>query len=304
MQIVNTELFKGAYAFTLTVKNMGNSRKGDIQKVEVDADKRRLRLGKQLLVSPEFDAIREYQRQTYNWCIARSNPSCFKKGFYLVKKEMVPQFEDVLREAQAKVRDELVPAFQRAYPGQVDEARIALNGQFREKDYPAVDQLPGLFGLDWNWVAFAVPDDLPEDLRKAEETKLQKKFEEAEVQIVAALREGFQTLVDHALDKLKTPPGEKPKQFKESLVTNIKDFIETFSARNLLNDRDLENLVEQARNVLTGVNPEDLDAGKARISESALNAREALAAKFEPIKTVLDGMIVNTPSRKFEFDED
>jgi hypothetical protein len=43
MQTVNTAIFKGACAFTLTLRKMGNSRKGDIKKVEVDADKKRLR---------------------------------------------------------------------------------------------------------------------------------------------------------------------------------------------------------------------------------------------------------------------
>jgi hypothetical protein len=68
MQTINTAIFKSACAFTLTTRKMGNSRKGDMGKVQVDADKRCLRLSKQLIDSPEYETIIDYQRQVYNWC--------------------------------------------------------------------------------------------------------------------------------------------------------------------------------------------------------------------------------------------
>jgi hypothetical protein len=214
---------------------------------------------------------------------------------YLVKLDMVEQFEAQLQQGAAELRDELLPKFQAAYPGQVNEARIALNGQFREKDYPDVDKLPELFGVEWNWIAFSVPENLPEELRKAEEAKLEKQFQDAEQQIITALREGFQKLIDHAIERLQTPAGEKPKKFDDTLVTNIEQFIATFSARNLLNDAELEILVTRAKDVLTGVTPDRLRAGPT--------VRDQVATQFSEIKKTLDGMLVYVPSRKFDFEE-
>jgi hypothetical protein len=208
---------------------------------------------------------------------------------------MVREFEDQLQAAARTLAETLLPEFQKAFPCQVNEARVALNGQFREKDYPEGSELPKLFGFDWNWIAFSVPENLPAELRKAEEAKLQKKFEDAEEQILLALRTGFQKLIDHAIERLTTSAGEKPKKFDDTTVTNITGFIETFNARNLLNDRELESLVERAKTVLTGVTPQDLRTAPA--------VRETVAAQFEQIKSTLDGMIVATPGRKFELDE-
>jgi hypothetical protein len=55
----NKNIFDNAVLLSLTVHVVGNSAKGDLAGVEVDADKEMLRLNKQLLDCPEYEALRD-----------------------------------------------------------------------------------------------------------------------------------------------------------------------------------------------------------------------------------------------------
>lgn len=294
---VNIRLFDKACALTVTTRRMGNRRQGDMKKVATTADKERLRLSKELIVADELDKIVTFQNELYKWVTARSNSSFFKSGIYLVKNDQVDAFETQLREATETLRTKLVPALIRAYPKAVETARAALGDQFNLADYADITALPGLFSIEWNWIAFTVPDALPEELRRAEADKLQKTFRDAEEQIVLALRKGFADLVDHAVERLKGGggPDDKKKVFRDTLVTNIQDFIQTFNARDLMNDEDLKRLIERAQVVLGTTTPDDL-----RQSELT---RDRVATQFEEIKKTLDSMIVDKATRKFDFNE-
>ena len=142
---------------------------------------------------------------------------------------------------------------------------------------------------------FALKTALPQYLR-LEQEKIEKKFAEAQEQILSALRLAFSELVNHAVDRLKAVPGEKPKTFQKTMVENINEFLNTFNFRNMMSDEALEGLVMSASRVMKGITTE-----KLRESESV---RENVAAKFQEIKATLDTMIVNKPSRVFDMEDE
>src|SRR5688500_4061485 len=97
---LDVEIFKAAVLFSLTVRRkFSNSRKGDMSKVQTDAKESRLKLSKQLIESPEYDAIRKYQDEVYDWIIARTNPSHFKNGLYFVKLDQIEAIKAKLDDA-------------------------------------------------------------------------------------------------------------------------------------------------------------------------------------------------------------
>lgn len=295
MQTVQTDFLKDCAALTLTIRAWGNRRQGDMDKVSTDADKTRLKLAKQLIVSKEYEAVVSYLNETRAWILGRTMPfPGFKKGIYLARLSTVTMVEKELPKRIAEL-NKLVAAFVAAYPAQVQDAEQKLNGQFKASDYPTSNELFSRFGVSWNWLAFTVPENLPAEIREAEAKKLEAKFADAGEEILIALREGFQKLVSHAVERLTVAPGEKEKVFRDTLIGNIQEFIETFSARNLMNDADLESLVSKAKGVLTGVTPDAL--------RDNASLRDKTRTAFETVKTELDKMIVERPSRKFSFDE-
>lgn len=295
MRTVNTDFLKQTCCLTLKLCAWGNRRKGNIDTITTDADKTRLGLSKKLIESEEYDAIRTYLGETRKWITSRTMPFLgFKGGIYLSKAEAVPLVEAELPRRQAQLA-ELVTDLRAVWAEKVDESAKQLAGQFNEKDYPTADQLDDLFSIEWNWVAFTVPEGLPPELRAVEAAKLEAKFEEAGEEILQALRSGFAGLIDHAVDRLKTEPGAKPKIFRDTLLGNITEFLDTFSARNLMNDTELGALVERARGIVTGISPQNLRESEA--------LRERTLAKFQEVREAVGAMITERPARSFALDE-
>lgn len=314
MTTIDAELFRRAVCFTLTFRKFSNRRRGNVDKVKTTEqnemgateeralDKKRFKIIKTLLESPELNAISEYQGTIYKWVTNRSNPSHFKEGIYLVKNELVPTFEAKLREAVDKLNNELVPALMEVYEAQIDEARIKLGSQFNYQDYPRKQDLPARFGIEWNWIAFGVPENLPEELRRAEADKIAAQFREAETEIMTALRAGFAEIVSHVADRLTVSDG-KAKTFRNSLFTDLTEFIETFSSRNLVDDKELGDMVTKAREIIAQVQGNS-PGEKAEYIRDASVMRATVGEKFSAMRKAVEAMVANVPTRKFEFDDD
>lgn len=319
---VNLDLFEKACGFTFTIRRWGNERQGNVKtlldkaaqanaqqdQTEPTGDSKKLpnqnrvKLKKTLLDSPEYDAIVKEQNALRTWVETWSVPSFFKSGLAFVNLADVERFEDKFNETLLRINAELVPAFVTAYPAQVQKARAELGDQFNVADYPATDALADQFTIEWNFIAFAVPDKLPPELRQQEEEKLQKTFADAGEQITAALREGFKKLVEHAANSLKVQPGDKQKTFRDTLVGNIQEFIATFNSRNITNDIELAALVQQAKKILTGIGGETKDTAQ-KLRESN-NLRETTAKAFAEINQSLSGMVTEKKTRVFQFDDE
>ena len=287
---INAELFKKARFLKITLPRMGIMRKVSLP-APPDADPARLKHAKQINVSGEYDSIAELQNATKAWCLARSMPSCILPGLFAVSVDEVENITNKLEAQKAKL-DPLVQDLVNAWPRLVENARYALNGSFNAADYLPAESVPAKFGITYNWLQLDVPEGLPPEIRKQEEAKLRKQFEDAQKEIIEALREGFAALVDHAVDKLSTKPGEKQKIFRDSLVENFTEFFDTFNARNLMQDEELAKIVEQARNIMGNV-------GAQTLRESG-RARQTVVQKLTEVQAVMDTLLTERKSRKFD----
>jgi hypothetical protein len=295
---VSLDRFKGAVGFTLLLRRWGNARQGSLANITTTEDvaqdkktKERIKLTKKLIQSKEYEAICTFQGGLRQWIYSRTTPSFFREGFQLVKLEGVDGIEKRLEAARDEL-SELVATLCLVFPGQVEEAKEALGDLFSERDYPATEDLERLFSIDWNWIAFTVPEGLPEELRQKEQDKLERQFSDAGEQITQALRSGFLELIQHASKRLESGPGEKPKIIRDTMIGNIKEFIETFSQRNLMNDADLQLLVNRANDILNGVTTQKL--------RDSNDLREKLKAEFDDVNAKLSTVIVEKKGRSFD----
>src|SRR6266487_964544 len=91
-------------------------------------------------------------------------------------------------------------------------------------------------------------------------------------------------LVTHMAERLKDGADGKPLKFKQSTVSNLVEFLSNFSFRNVIDDRQLQDLVGRARDLLQGVAADDLrTSGDMRI-----RVRQGMAA----LAADVDGMLV------------
>ena len=92
---------------------------------------------------------------------------------------------------------------------------------------------------------------------------------QASSEIQQVLRETMAGLVQHMAERLQTSEDGKPLRFKNSTVSNLVEFLANFEFRNVTDDTELQNLVAQARQMLQGVDAEDLrSTGELRTKSS------------------------------------
>lgn len=290
----NADILKRCRFLKVVFSRMGITRKVALPPPP-DADPKRFKHSKQIIVSELYDDIVSFQNEVNSMVKRYSMPSFIFPGVVAVANAGVEGLDNSLRESAEKLPP-LVAKLTEAWPNLVEEARQALNGQFNERDYLPPKDVARRFAIRWQWIAFDVPEGLPPELRKAEAKKLQERFAAAQEEILIALRTGFADIVAAAVDRLTVAPGEKPKIFRNSLVDNFREFFETFPQRNLMDDKELAAVVEQAKGLLANVGPNAL--------RDSARLREKVATELAKVKGNLDKMITERAGRRFDFSEE
>jgi hypothetical protein len=103
-------------------------------------------------------------------------------------------------------------------------------------------------------------------------------------------------LVEKMQDKLKPGPEGKKKVFRNTLFTNIQEFLDDFEALNITSDAQLAQAVDTMRSLLTGV-----DMDEVRKSD---DVRSQLQEQFAQIEEELGAMVTEKPIRAISFEED
>jgi hypothetical protein len=148
-------------------------------------------------------------------------------------------------------------------------------------------------------VSFGVPDQLKgisQEVWEQERDKAAQRMAEASSEIQQVLRQSMADLVAHMAERLKNGADGKPLKFKQSTVSNLVEFLSNFSFRNVTDDRQLQDLVGQARNLLQGVTPDDLRAS----GDMRTRVQQGMAA----LAANLDGMLIKSGGRKMRLAEE
>jgi hypothetical protein len=161
------------------------------------------------------------------------------------------------------------------YPNLMNEARLRLNGMFEESDYPNVGTLRTRFGMDINFMA--IPDSkdfrlqLEEDEVNALRTSIEQQINSRITQATKNIYYRIKEAVGHMVERL----SDKEAVFRNTLVENIRELVETLPRLNFTGDPDVNELVNNMRGLL--VKPETLR-----------NSSIYRAAKAEEAKAILD----------------
>ncbi len=259
-------------------------------------DKKMLGVSKMLLDSRELRAIKKLDGRIRKFVYDKCLP--YKIGIHLLPYELVNVVEDQLK-LYAAERQLLVEAFLRAYPTQIQLAGSRLLVLFNPADYNGIESVRASFSFDWQYISFDTPGKLAgisPELFRMEQEKAARRWEEASEAIQQVLREQMRALVEKLRDRLAPGPDGKPKSFRKEIVVNMQDFLAEFDVRNVASDGELTALVERARALVGNVDPDQL-----RTNETM---RTELAASFSAMKLELDTMVVDSPVRRINFEEE
>ena len=301
-------LLSKAVIISFKTGRFGNNRKVrrsqlTISAVDLDGgedkpvDKNVLKVSKELLDSKELQAIGSFDQKTRGKLLTYCLPSYVDEGYYFLPITLIETVDAFLAAAGAE-RQYLVNEFMAVYPAKQESDRLRLGPLFRERDYPAEDDVQASFTWSVRYISFSVPGslrDISMSLFLQEKDRQEKMWAEAAVEVRVALRESMAGLVEHAISKLSYQPNGKPQIFRDSMIKNMADFLDLFDRRNLTNDGDLAALVGQAKQLMAGVDPATL--------RNNLGTRERVKVGFESIKQTMDAMLIDRPVRQIDLDD-
>ncbi len=295
VQSSDNELAKQTVFIKLHLGLLGNSRKVSSSRVEVDADKALIRVSKTLLDSPELQAIRtldgDIRHFLYDMCLP------FEVGIHLLPLGLVETVDERLHEFKDK-RGELVESFLSAYPRLCQEAAGRLRTLYNPTDYPPVDEVRSRFTFSWQYVSYGVPEQLREisaQFFQEEREKAVVAMSEARTEIQQVMRASLLEMVNHLRDRLGDLPDGKPQRLRESTLQKLRDFLGTFDLRNVVDDQELKEQVQKARELLEGVSTDAL--------RNMPLVRAWVRDGMAQVAAQMDVLVGDRVSPKFRFDE-
>jgi hypothetical protein len=173
--------------------------------------------------------------------------------------------------------DNAVLHFFKNYDGVIAEARIRLNGMFKDSDYPSKNEIENKFAFRTSFMP--VPSsDVRLGLDNEEVEKLKSEIEaEINERLSGAVKDIWKRIKEqlaHMRDKL----ADSDAIFRDSLYTNLKDLIDLLPKLNVTEDKtiakvcaDLQNLVSDPQLIRTNT------IARAEASDSV----DAILAKFQ-----------------------
>lgn len=173
--------------------------------------------------------------------------------------------------------ERLYGTFKQEYPALQAQARINLNGLYRDEDYPDVSEMDRKFKADVSF--FPVPDagDFRVSLSNDEIARIQQDVTERVEQAQAvAMRDCWDRLhkvVKHAHEKLADPKAI----FRDSLVENAKELCALLPKLNLTSDPQLEAMRQELEGALCKHTPEVLRQSGATRAETASKMADIMA---------------------------
>jgi hypothetical protein len=191
-------------------------------------------------------------------------------------------------------RDQLAAAvanLQLEYDAIKDAARQKLGSLFNPNDYPAT--LDNVFEISWEYPPIEPPRylvALNPGVYRAEQDRVQRRFEAAVAMAENAFAENLQELVAHLVERLTDEPDGTKKTFRASAIENFKEFYENFKHMNVRSNAQLENLIEQANSLVAGVDVKDLRKNNTLQTQ--------LRTSMAELQTSLDTLITNAPRRR------
>jgi hypothetical protein len=210
-------------------------------------------------------------------------------GVRLIQQAKLREFAEHLTALRHELHD-AVYRLDSHYSELKAAARQRLGRLYNPDDYPP--SLQGLFDVEWDFPSVEPPDyllQLSPDLYEQERARVAARFEEAVRLAEQAFVAEFAKLVSHLTERLSGPEGER-KVFRDSAVTNLGEFFQRFRELSVGSNEQLDTLVEQARRVVRGVEPQALRDNQ--------DLRQHVATELSRVQSVLDGLLVDQPRRR------
>jgi len=299
---MSANFFDRTVVMKLTLNRPGSSRKVKTSQIEVDADKSMLAVTKKLMKwSPEFKALNSRMNELGETIRSLSVPSPLGKGHYAIPIERVRVADEAVQSTRAAIFEPggLLDVMMEAYPERVRESQEKLKDLGNPADYPTPERFRAAWGISSSYESFGTPAKLEEidpAIYQREVGQAKLRIEQAADKIIDVLSLEFKGVLDAMVERLTPDSDGKPKTFRNTLVSNMTDFLSNIKVRNIVDREELNKLSEDATRILEGVTPEQLRQSR----DVRTYVRESMAKVTAELETA----VINRPRRVFTPSED
>jgi hypothetical protein len=255
------------------------------------ADGQFLSAGKKLLDTkhPAFRAVTAVRHRILSSWRALTLPFP-EPGLRLIRQDDVDTFNQQMLGLRQEL-DEAVWRLDEHYAQLQSAARDRLGRLFNAADYP--ESLRGMFRVQWDFPNVEAPSYLQQlnpALYEQECRRVAARFDEAVQHAEEAFLAELTGLVSHLTERLTGQVDGRPKVFRDSAVASLTDFFQRFRHLNVRSNDQLDQLVEQAQEIIQGVQPQALrDDGVLR---------NTIASELSEVQDALDSLLMDRPRRR------
>jgi len=303
-QALNNPL-EGNMLLSITFKKLGNTRKLKADQLGVDAEERMLTATKKLLDCDEYKAINRSQNQLSQFLRRKSIPGqLFRDSLYLLPPQNIIKCWQEIRRYKDDILPRLVADLVNIYPYRVQQAQEALRSLFNPTQYLPVDDIAKTFQVQYKFFTILTPSPNTTTIAQINAQFFQEARSNAQqewstflTEAKDALRASLRDMVAAMEDALTPSPDGKRKRFYATTLTNLKEFMDDFAARNISNDNELATLVDKCRSYLKGASVDYIRKGPSFW-------RDEIREGLSNIKDTLSTMVELAPTRAISLDED
>ena len=203
-------------------------------------------------------------------------------------------------EQRAAGREPLIEALVQALPVLKKKAEQDLGSLYDETQYPASDQAArDLFDFTWQVVEISSPNRKMRSVSQVIFEKEQKKAEQTMITAVAQVEQALAGALSQIVKHLGTQlgsGGEKKQRIRQESFQKVMDFIESFPQRNIGGSADLAKLVEEAKDLVKGVDVKDVRKDD--------ELRKKLVEGVAKVNATLDTMLEQKPTRAISLSDE
>jgi hypothetical protein len=196
-------------------------------------------------------------------------------GCRILPSAMYLDYKAAMREVVNNF-DEAVGDFIKHYPTIMGESQKRLGKLSQNKKLPSASTLKTKFGHRGDLFPLPVVADFRIDL--ADETAdLQKQMEASINSITTKAMSSVWERLHELVDKIEETLKEPKKIFRDTLISNLKDFCELLPKLNITDDSNLEAMRKEAVSKLTQLKPGNLRDSKTDRRKASKDAKDFLA---------------------------
>jgi hypothetical protein len=212
---------------------------------------------------------------------------------------MLAQYDQLKDEAKKRA-EHTVKTMTEKYQLDAAQAADLLETLCDEGQYPLPSEIRQRFGVSLRYYDCGVPQQLAKvnsALHEAAIAQFNQDVAAMYDEVKEALRVSFGQLIGHLVERLTpVPDGGKAKALRSNMLEGLTDFFNTFEARNLVNDYELQQLVQKARQVMHGVSVDDLKQQPA--------LRDQIKTQMDKLAGMVDQSLKVKAKRRIVFSDD